>query len=384
MKEKEPLDYNFDEGKQPLKEPTNQLMEKFKERSKKPFYEEPKEIKTMESPEQKQIVKPKAPVSPEQQHAKKIKTGFNASELMRMKLPVPRWAIPDILPEGLNILAGKPKAGKSIIALNIAIAIATGGKALGKVNVEKGAVLYLALEDTKRRLQTRLQAMLQGAPAPENLYIETEWPKFDDDDRFSDNGLTKLNKRIKEISDLRLVIVDTLQKVRCPKKKRSNAYAADYEIGCQIKKLADKNNVSFLANHHLRKLESEDVFDDISGTLGLTGSADGTLVFKRKSGQPYGELHIVGRDMDRAEYGLKYHPEIWSWELLGDAAEIKSTENRQKIYDAIKNADKPVSTKEIESATGIKYQTVRAGLRALSNEQSIASPEYGKYKLANL
>lgn len=94
------------------------------------------------------------PYTPE--NLKAQTTGSNAAELMTMALPEPKWAIPGILPEGLNILAGKPKMGKSVLSSNISIAIACGGKALSKIDVEKGAVLYFALEDTKRRLQNRL------------------------------------------------------------------------------------------------------------------------------------------------------------------------------------------------------------------------------------
>ena len=372
---KDDVDNAMNKLAQKSKEPTSPLLKKLKQRLKEPFLVPDKPPKPKRTKIDKIISDDNAVQKP-----KKIKTGFDASELMRMELPEPKWAIPDILPEGLNILAGKPKMGKSVLSLNIALAIATGGKALGKIDVKKGSVLYLALEDTKRRLQTRLQAMLQGSPAPENLYIETEWPKFGD----LNDGLDALDQRIKEISNLRLVIVDTLQKVRPPARKGLTAYAADYEIGCQIKKLADKNNVSVLANHHLRKLESEDVMDDISGTFGLTGSADGTLAFKRKTGQADAVLYIIGRDVDRAEYALKYHPDIWSWELIGDAAEIKSTENRQKIYNTIKNAGRAIDAKEIEALTGIKYRTIRAGLKAFCEEQSIMkAKEYGKYIFIN-
>ena len=303
-------------------------------------------------------------------------TGFNAAELMLMDLPEPKWAIPDILPEGLNILAGKPKMGKSVISLNIAIAIASGGKALGKIDVEKGGVLYLALEDTKRRLKSRLTSMLQGSPAPENLHIEIAWPKIDDD------GLVKLDKRIKEIPNLRLLIIDTLKKIRPIQKARNtNPYDIDYENITAVKELADKYSIAILLIHHLRKSESEDIMDDFSGTFGLTGAADGLLAFKRKTGQSDAELHIVGRDVDAAEYALKYHPDIWTWELIGDAREVKSTHDRQLIYDTIKGADNALTPKEIEKLSGVKYWTVVKGLKALANDGSIKKSKYGKYRI---
>jgi len=303
-------------------------------------------------------------------------TGFNAAELMAMTLPEPKWAIPNILPEGLNILAGKPKMGKSVLSLNIALAIACGGKALSKIDVEKGSVLYLALEDTKRRLQSRLKAMLQDRSAPQNLHLEPVWPKI------GDGGLNKLDGRIQEISDLRLLIIDTLKKIKPVQKNRNkNPYDIDYENISVVKELADKFNISILIIHHLRKTESDDIMDDFSGTFGLTGAADGLLAFKRKTGQSDAELHIVGRDVDAAEYALKYHPDIWTWELLGNAEEVKTTQSKQIIYDTIKESDEALTPKQIEKISGVKYWTVIKNLKLLSEDGSIKKTQYGKYRI---
>ena len=304
-------------------------------------------------------------------------SSFTAEELMAMTLPEPKWAIPNILPEGLNILAGKPKMGKSVFSLNISISIACGGKALSEIEVEKGAVLYLALEDTKRRLQSRLKAMMQDRSAPNNLYLETVWPKI------GDGGIKALDKRIREIPGLRLVIIDTLKKIKPVQKSQNKSlYDIDYELVTAVKSLADKYSVSILIIHHLRKTESDDVMDDFSGTFGLTGAADGLLAFIRKTGQANAVLHIVGRDVDAAEYALKYHPDIWTWELLGDAQEVKTTALQQLVYDTIKKAEQPIKPKEIEQITKIKYRTISSILNQLINEGSIEKAfKYGSYKI---
>jgi len=306
----------------------------------------------------------------------KLETTFNAGELMTMQLPEPKWAVPDILPEGLNILAGKPKMGKSVLSLNIALAIAAGGKALGKIDVEKGAVLYLALEDTKRRLQSRIKAMLQDRPAPENLYFETVWPKIDK------GGLVKLDKKIQGIPNLRLLIIDTLKKIKPIENGRNrNPYDIDYENISAVKTLADKFNLCILLIHHLRKTESDDVMDDFSGTFGLTGAADGLLALKRKTGQSDAELHLIGRDVDAAEYALKYHPDIWTWELLGDAQEVKKTKNLQATYNAIKQSEKTLSPKEIAEISGVKYWTIISNLKSLTSDGSIQKIGKGEYRI---
>src|SRR5918992_3521750 len=102
---------------------------------------------------------------------------FTAAELMAEDLPPVRWVVPEILPEGVTFLAGKPKLGKSWMGLGLGIAVATGGVALGTKQVEQGEVLYLALEDNKRRIQNRLNKLLAGRPAPASLHITTAWPR---------------------------------------------------------------------------------------------------------------------------------------------------------------------------------------------------------------
>jgi len=103
----------------------------------------------------------------------------SAADLMAADLPPVRWVVPRVLPEGVTLLAGKPKLGKSWLALGLCVAVAAGGMALGTSQVEQGEVLYLALEDNRRRLQKRLGKMLCG-PAPEGLEIATSWPKLDE------------------------------------------------------------------------------------------------------------------------------------------------------------------------------------------------------------
>ena len=95
------------------------------------------------------------------QKDKPVLHDFNAAELMKMEIPEPKWAVNEIIPEGLSLLAGKPKRGKSMMALNLGISITNGGLALGRYEAVRGPVIYLALEDTKRRLQTRLKQMHQ-------------------------------------------------------------------------------------------------------------------------------------------------------------------------------------------------------------------------------
>src|SRR4051795_12004130 len=105
---------------------------------------------------------------------------FTAADLMRMDFPEPKWAVPGLVAEGLNLLVGSPKLGKSWLCLGLAVAIASGGRALGRVQVDRGSVLYAALEDNPRRLQGRLRSVLAGQPVPDDLHITTSLPRIPD------------------------------------------------------------------------------------------------------------------------------------------------------------------------------------------------------------
>jgi hypothetical protein len=303
---------------------------------------------------------------------KPIPNGITAAELVKMDIPPIKWIIKGLIAEGLSILGGKPKYGKSMLALNICLAVAFGGKALGQTPVEKGTAIYLALEDTPRRLKERLSKMFKKEDAPENLILFTNWPKM------GDGGISLLKEEIGKHSDLRLIIIDTLAKFR-PKAKsnNSNHYDTDYQNVAKIKAVADEHNISILFIHHLRKSDADDVMDTFSGTLGLTGAADGLLALIRKSGKH--ELHVTGRDVEAKEYALKFDPLVLGWNLLGEATNVRDTEKQQEIYNACLKAEKPLSPKAISEITKLDYQYVRNTLGKMVKKGELDKKVRGKY-----
>jgi AAA domain len=136
------------------------------------------------------------------------RSGHTAADLMGMDFPEPRFAVSGILAEGLNFMVGAPKLGKSWWALNIAVAVASVGRARGEIPVVQGEVLYLALEDSPRRLKGRLAKMLGSNPAPEALHFFTEW------DRLTEGGAETIGEWVNDHPSARLVIVDVLARVR--------------------------------------------------------------------------------------------------------------------------------------------------------------------------
>jgi hypothetical protein len=296
--------------------------------------------------------------------------GHTAAAIVAMVLPDPKWAIPGILCEGLNILAGGQKLGKSWLALSVCIAIASGGRALGKIEVLQGDVLYLALEDTLRRLQDRLLKLMQGEVAPERLTIYTEWPRLDE------AGLEWLRKWLTQHPEARLVVIDTLKKIRPPRSKNGSVYDEDYDFMGELKRLADEFEVAFLVLHHVRKASAEDVFDTVSGSIGLTGAADATLVLTRSRGKKEGLLHLTGRDVeeqaDEDAMALEWDVDTGCWTLTGKVASQMVSGERQQIIEVLETLARPLSPKEIADMLNKNPSTTRTLLQKMTNQGQIS------------
>jgi len=250
---------------------------------------------------------------------------------MKQEFTPIRWAVPDMVPEGLTVLAGKPKLGKSWLALSLGLAVASGGQALGKLKCAAGPVLYLALEDTRRRLQDRLNRLLekQQTPAPETLSLATTWPRQDQ------KGLDYLATWLDAHQNTRLVIIDTWAKFRPAPVIVGSEYQTDYRQATEVKALSDKYGVAILAIHHCRKMAAADPLEEVSGTLGLTGAADAVLVLRRDRGQHDATLHAMGRDIEEAEMALSFNPDYCTWSLVGDAATHRLSKERQAVLDLL-------------------------------------------------
>ena len=215
-------------------------------------------------------------------------------ELMATDFPEPRWAVPGLIPEGLTVLAGSPKIGKSWLALSLGIAIASGGKALGRLDVEQGDALYLALEDRGRRLQGRAAMLLAGDTPPERLTLVTEWHRLDDEP----SGLDALRATARSLEHPRLIVVDTWAKVRPTAEQSRRLYDDDYRAVEPLQQLAADLGCAVVVIHHLRKQKATDWLETLSGTTGITGAADSVLAMFRERGRSDATLKGTGRDVD--------------------------------------------------------------------------------------
>jgi AAA domain len=300
---------------------------------------------------------------------------LTAAELLGLELPPIRWSVAGLLPEGVTLLAGKPKVGKSWMALGIAIAISTGGVALGTRPVEMGDVLYMALEDNYRRLRKRLEKLLTNE-APERLHIVTQWPRMDE------GGAEALERWLEAHPDTRLVVVDILKRVRPRTSPNRSVYEADYEALEAMQRLAAEFKVSILVVHHLRKQGAADPLDEISGSTGLSGGADGVLVLKRDRGRADAYLHVTGREIEEeAELALRWDADLASWTLVGDAEEYRISKERQDIVRVLTEAEEPMAPKEVADLLDKSVNAVKYLMWRMSKDGQLATAGKGRYSL---
>lgn len=219
-----------------------------------------------------------------------------------------------LLYSGTYLFVGAPKVGKSFFMAQLAYHVSMGIK-LWDYEVKKGTVLYLALEDTEKRLQERLFRMY-GTDSAGNLYF-TIWAKQ------LGSGLDEqLQRFVNEHPDTKLIIIDTLQKVREAGGEKFS-YANDYEIVGKLKQFADKNHICLLLVHHTRKQQAEDKFDMISGTNGLLGAADGAfLLQKEKRTSDAATLDVSGRDQQDQRLHLRRDVDRLIWQLENAETEL--------------------------------------------------------------
>ena len=218
-----------------------------------------------------------------------------------------------LLYPGTYILAGAPKLGKSFLMAQLAYHVSTGTDMWG-FSVQKGSVLYLALEDDYGRLQKRLYKMF-GVETAKNLYFGIEAPSL------GDGLIDLLEDFVEDHPDMRLIIVDTLQKVRG--NNDGHTYSSDYQDICQLKRFTDSRNLCLMIVHHTRKQQSEDRFDTISGTNGLLGAADGAfLLTKAKRTANDAMLDIAGRDQQDQRLHLVRNTKTLLWEMESAETEL--------------------------------------------------------------
>jgi len=302
---------------------------------------------------------------------------ISASELQAMTIDPVQYTVPGLIPHGVTILAAKPKTGKSWLLLDVCIAVATPRFTLGELKPCEGEVLNLALEDSKRRLQGRMDKLLSPFKAdwPKRLHFATEWK------RLHEGGLDDLKRWCDHHQNARLIGIDILERVRRPDPAgKQRPYALDYEAIAMLQPLAHERNLSVVVVTHLRKGESDDPFDTISGTLGLTGAADTSLILQKTTSGT--TLHATGRDIETKSLAVNFDKSSCRWTILGSAQEIRLSEERRKILAALRETAEPLGPKAIAQVVGSKEGTIRTTLGRMVEDGEVTKHGHGLYKSA--
>ena len=305
---------------------------------------------------------------------------YSAAQLQKMEIPEPHWVVLGLLPEGLVILAGKPKIGKSWLALQAALAVAsTDGRVLGKKVVDSGPVLYVALEDYKGRLKKRVGRLQEQGGWPESLYFHNA-----DEAARGPLGIQMIDAWCKWMTDdghpARMVVIDTLERFRKAPKENASVYHQDLEALMPLQALAQKWHIVLMVVDHRRKAEAEDIFDTVSGSAAKTGTADTAWIVERARVQRIGKLTVTGRDIEEVELPIEFDPSRAIWTVLDEAtAQVFAPPLQRRILSALQPIGAPKSTAELLLLTGLTRDRLKYQLGQMERGGLISRWSHGKW-----
>lgn len=287
---------------------------------------------------------------------------IDAAELLELDLPPLRSIVPDLIPEGTTIVASPPKIGKSCLIYQVAVEVALGGELLGR-QVATGSVLYLALEDGRRRGQVRLRAALEGRALPRGR-LQVQWSA-----RRIGAGLEDdIARWLDAHPDAAMVAVDTLQRVRPPSSGRRGAYEVDVEDLGRLQTLFRDRPTALVVVHHARKEAGDDFLASVSGTYGITGSADTIVVLKRKRLEAFGSIFVTGREIADAEIPVRFDGLTWQ---PAPQALTEASFERAEVYGVIDKAG-PIFPAAIAAQLGSTRQSVQNMVAKLVDRGAVA------------
>jgi RecA-family ATPase len=298
----------------------------------------------------------------------------STNEIMATTFEPIKWVVPGYISEGFLVLAGRQKLGKTWLAIDMALAVAIGGAAIGSITCEQGDVLYIDMENGPRRIQSRINTLFpdeRNRPDLSRLEWMTEAPQLD-------AGFVKeLERWRKAVQKPRFVIIDVLQRIKPPGSMARNAYENDYSTWAPLQHWATGHHIAVLGLHHTKKGGADDPLEALSGSNGLSACADTTLVLD--SDQNGKTLYVRGRDVEEKETALIFADGFWS--ILGEAADVRRSDERIAIIAALTDHGEPMTPAEVSTATGMKNVSVRQLLFKMAKATEVHKVGKGRYWL---
>ena len=285
-----------------------------------------------------------------------------------------RWVVPGYVPEGLCLLAGRQKLGKTWLAMDWAIAVASGGLAMGKIKCEQGDVLYIDLENGRRRIHDRIEVLFPDEADRPNL-DRLEW--VDDAPQLDQGFIACLDEWRVNATNPRLVVIDVFQRIKPAANGKGTAYESDYAIMSPLQQWATKHRIAIVAMMHTKKGGATDPLEAVSGSNGMSASADSTLLLDLKSGKR--TLYVRGRDVEEKESALCFSGGRWL--LEGEASEVRVSAERVEIIELFRAAAAPLSPAQLVSATGKTRANIDTTLGRMVEAGQVLKIARGSYTL---
>jgi len=278
---------------------------------------------------------------------------IDAVDLDAMTFEPPRWLVEDMITEGLTILGGRPKAGKSRLCLQLARAIVEARYFLNK-RTTRAAVLYAALEDSDVRLQKRLRSEDECGMEDRGLLIRTDFPRYDQ------GGFEELADYLTYAEEIGLVIIDTAGRFLPPNKKNADPYEHATEHLGKIHRLCLDRKASLILVTHMTKARSGDYLDNILGSTGMTAVAD-TIMALDQTDRGFA-LHARGRDIEELEIPLIEDGIGWR---VGGAKERLTEPENAVLSRVVMAGDNGISIGDLSRITGKDRGNLHRILRRL-------------------
>ncbi|WP_228872842.1 AAA family ATPase [Roseibium aggregatum] len=294
----------------------------------------------------------------------------DTSTLLATEYPEIRWIVPGYLPEGFAVLAGRQKLGKTWLAIDLSVAVALGGYAMGSIACYQGDVLYIDMENGNRRIKKRIETLF---PDNQPDLSRLRWAK--ETILLNAGFMDAIEEWRVNAPHPRLIVIDVLTRIKPAGSRSRNAYENDYAAFAGLQNWAIENGVAVLALHHTRKGGAEDPLEALSGSNGLSAVADTTLVLDRNSNGF--TLYGRGRDVPEKETALTFDGGRWT--IQGEASDVHRSEQRSKIMSVLRDATEPMVPATIAKVTSMKPGNVRRLLSKMVADGEVHKTGRGQY-----
>lgn len=294
--------------------------------------------------------------------------------IMATVYPELKVVVDGYLYEGFTVLAGRQKLGKTWLAIDWAIAVATGGCAMGSILCDPGNVLYIDMENGPRRIKDRIKTLFpdeRNLPDLSRLEWVTESPQLDQ------GFIPELERWRAAVPNARLVVIDVLQRIKPAGSMARNSYENDYSAWAPLQQWATQNQIGVLGLHHTKKGGADDPLEALSGSNGLSACADTTIVLD--SDQNGKTLYVRGRDVIEKETAVIFAGGLWS--VRGDAADVRRSDERSVIVEALTDNHGPMTPSEVAISLGKQVNNIKQLLFKMAKAGEVYRVGKGRYWL---